>query len=463
MRQSLRCGTASRNRSDVEMRRAFVLDSKALALGRASDVLAIDPKAIGATLALSSAAPEGFGSSELIEGARIACVEVLGPIAQRGDTLCGFFDGYDTIAARLGAALEDPSVDAVVMVIDSPGGDAAGMVEGVRRMRAAVEASGKPVLAYADELAASAAYALATVADDIYIPASGQVGSIGMVMVHVDESAALDMAGVKPTIIRSGPQKYTGSALEPLSAEAQARMKGRVDTMAEQFAALVAGRRGKTPAAWLALEGAVFGGAAAVNAGLADGVASRDQVMAKAARLAGGNKMATIDGKGASPQDVAALEVGRAAMALTGAERSEDALRTLRGWQADAGKAKALEAERAASVAAAEKVERVELVRSMVARGALLPPKAWLPGEKGHAAENGVAEPWASMPIESLRAVAPALEEQPARKAATPAPMKSANAVTPEIEAKARQNGIKPESLVAASSLGLMGSGRGEI
>lgn len=91
--------------------------------------------------------------------ATVAIVGIEGPLAQRAIyDLCGYVDGYDAIAARLQIALENPDVGAVVLRIDSPGGDAQGLEEAVRRMRLAVEQSGKPCMVYVDELAASAAY-----------------------------------------------------------------------------------------------------------------------------------------------------------------------------------------------------------------------------------------------------------------------------------------------------------------
>lgn len=435
-------------------RTPFVLDDKALALGRASDVLAVDPSVLGSTMALRTEEPGSLSYGSTSPGVAVAVVEVFGPLAQRGDRLCGFVDGYDTIGERLDEALE--AADAVVVVIDSPGGDAAGMSAGVRKMRAAVEASGKPVYVYVDELAASAAYALATVGNKIYLGPTCRVGSIGCAAIHVEQSRALQNAGITPTVIRSSPNKMAPNALEPLSDEGRTRMQARVDEMALDFASLVAERRGGTPAGWLAKDAATWTGADAVEVGLADGVASLDEVISMAADAAQGSKSMTIkkaDSVGATLEvqsiDVDALEVGRVALALTGAADSEGAIKALRLWQGAAAKAEALEADRAKAEADAEAKERIELVRGMVARNALAPHKAWISDEKGPRAELGAVEPWASMKMKHLRAAAGAFEAPPARKAS--AADESASVITKDVQAKAKAIGVKPESLAEAA------------
>lgn len=261
---------------------SFVLDSRALARARASQILAIDPRALGQVHALSISA----AGSRVEKAGSVAVIDISGPLSQRAmEHMCGISDGYDSIESRYAAALEDESVTAVVLRIDSPGGDAAGLLESVRRMSEARDKARKPTYAYANELAASAAYALATVANaGIYLPASGAVGSVGTVAVHVDESQALADDGLKVTVFRSGKRKMEGSSIEPLSEEASAAMQAMVDTHAAMFAGVVADARGMKRSDVLALEGAVFMGAEAVKAGLANKVLGFDAVMRLAER-----------------------------------------------------------------------------------------------------------------------------------------------------------------------------------
>lgn len=257
--------------------RPFVL-TPMMALAHASPMLAINPQAIGGAFALPASVPP------LERGAAVAIVRIDGPLMQRETAhLCGVADGYDAIEARFCEALGAPDVGAVVLVIDSPGGDVAGCWEAVRRMRVAREAAGKPVFAYADEMIASAAYALATVADrGVYLPPSGEVGSIGVLCMHMDQSGALASDGLKPTFITSGRKKIWGNSFEPLSDEVLAAMQSDVDLYASQFFALVADATGLSAEAIAALEGACFIGQRAVDVGLAKGLANLENVMSMA-------------------------------------------------------------------------------------------------------------------------------------------------------------------------------------
>lgn len=442
-------------------RTTFTLDAKAIAAARGVGVLALDPRAYNSTLSLRASAPLADWSTPANDTSgdtrsRTALVEVLGPIAQRGDTLCGFYDGWDTIEGRVCRAIESDENDAVVLVIDSPGGSAAGMAESVRRMRAAVEASGKPCFAYADEQATSAAYALATVATKIYMPESGCTGSIGAVIIHAEESAALAESGIAVNVIRSGSRKFEGSSIEPLSSEARASMQANVDAVAMQFASLVADARGGDADRWLALEGRAVRADEAQAKGLVDGVMGLDGVIDLAAAAAEKQAM------GAEKKDAGALsaeiEIGRVALALTGASDAEGAVKTLRAWQSAAARTDVLEAEQAkrdaaaaADVVKAEEAERVELVRGLVARGALTPAKAWKSDDKGPSAENGVAEIWASMKLKTLRATAGAIDAPPGAKAAKPDVER--DATTREMQERAEAYGVSPASLAAADRL----------
>jgi signal peptide peptidase SppA len=264
-------------------RGAFVLTNQ-IARAHASPLLALDGRALGRSFALNDAPPAAPIEAPNALAGNVAVVTIEGPLTQRAAmNMCGYSDGYDAIENRFTDALADESVGAVLLVIDSPGGDAAGLFEAVTRMRAAKVAAKKPVIAYADELIASAAYAIACVADEIYLPRSGEVGSVGVVAIHCDETAANAQAGLKFTLFRSGPRKAEENPLEVLTDVAASAMQGRVNELAKDFFALVAGARGMTPEAVAALGGAVLTGQEAVSRGLANGIASLDQVMAKAA------------------------------------------------------------------------------------------------------------------------------------------------------------------------------------
>jgi len=182
--------------------------------------------------------------------------------------------GYDSIRAAFLCAMEDDAARAVVLDIDSPGGEVAGvfdLVDEIHRARGT-----KPIVAILNEVAYSAAYALASAADRIVVPRTGAVGSVGIIMCHVDWSRALTAAGLAVTFIQYGARKTDGAAEKPLSDEALANFQADVDTLGDLFVETVARNRGISPAVVRSTEAATYLGQAGVSLGLADAVLSPD-------------------------------------------------------------------------------------------------------------------------------------------------------------------------------------------
>ena len=96
----------------------------------------------------------------------------------------------------------------------------------------------------ANEGALSAAYAIASAADRLYVTRTGEVGSIGVVAVHVDESGADAKAGLAWTFVFAGERKVDGNAHEPLSERARTTIQADVDRLYAEFCSLVASNRG---------------------------------------------------------------------------------------------------------------------------------------------------------------------------------------------------------------------------
>jgi len=276
----------------------FVLDQRTLLHHRGGQVLALETRAIGRSFPLvSGPRPStrrrvigsrvtsflGLRSDKKASRSEVAVVEVLGPLSQRSDTFCGWVDGYDAIAVRVAEELERPEVAAVVLRIDSPGGDVAGLEEGIRAIVAARDKAEKPVAVYVDELAASAAYWLAaSVADaGIYAPASAEIGSIGAYTMLVDERGSLERDGVIVKLVRDPAGKDAGNPLDPVFDLALERETERVRDASGRFYAAVSAARGLGVDAVRALNAATFGTQGALEACLVDGVCSFDDVVRK--------------------------------------------------------------------------------------------------------------------------------------------------------------------------------------
>ena len=201
-----------------------------------------------------------------------AVVDIRGPLMKRAEGFWAyFFDDYDRIAARARAAFGS-TCKRVLLRIDSPGGEAAGCFELARELRAMAEASGKELVAYADGLCASAAYALATSASRIEACPTAYVGSIGVFEARVDWTAMTAAQGVKIAMFSSGEEKLDRNPDVAITDEAGARIQAQVDQFAGLFFQLCSELRGGAPEDYRKLRGGIFLGEAALGVGLVDAV-----------------------------------------------------------------------------------------------------------------------------------------------------------------------------------------------
>ena len=180
---------------------------------------------------------------------RIAVVSITGTLVGRSgylDATSGLLS-YGDIGEAIASAIDDPSVRGVILDVNSPGGEVGGLFDLVDQIRAIKAGSDKPLWAVANESALSAAYAVASTADRLYVTQTGEVGSVGVVAVHVDESAADAKAGLAWTFVFAGESKVDGNAHEPLSARARATIQADVDNLYAQLWGLVAANRRLSP------------------------------------------------------------------------------------------------------------------------------------------------------------------------------------------------------------------------
>jgi capsid assembly protease len=172
----------------------------------------------------------------------VAVIPIHGTLLNRFNYSWSFATGYNFIRWQLNAALDDDDVETIVLDVNSPGGEVAGCFELAGDIYAA--RSLKPILAVVDALSASAAYMLSSAASKIYLTPSGRAGSIGVIAMHVDESAMLKEWGLKVTLIFAGKHKADGNPFEPLPDDVKADVQASVDKAYGQFVDLVARNRG---------------------------------------------------------------------------------------------------------------------------------------------------------------------------------------------------------------------------
>lgn len=199
------------------------------------DVREIKGEDIQAMSAASAPAVRQSGS--------IAILPLFGTITHRANMLSEFSGGTSTekFAAQLRQVVSDPTVKAIVIDIDSPGGN----VDGVDELSAEIfkARSQKPIVAVANSMAASAAFWIASAASEVVVIPSGLVGSIGVVAMHRDFSKQIENEGVKITLISAGRFKTEGNELEPLGDEAREAIQKLADHFMGMFVRAVARNR----------------------------------------------------------------------------------------------------------------------------------------------------------------------------------------------------------------------------
>lgn len=218
----------------------------------------------------------------------VAVLPVRGVIAHRMGSLEDSSGGTSSerLAQQYRALMQHDGVSAIVLDVDSPGGAVAGVPELVAEMQALK--GRKPVIAVANSLMASAAYWIASQADEIVATPSSNVGSVGIFTAHKDMSSALEKAGVKVTMFTAGKYKADGLA-GPLSEETKALIQSQVDSAYDSFVKAIAKGRGVDVASVRNGygEGHVLDAKAALAAGMVDRIATLDETLARVVKKYG--------------------------------------------------------------------------------------------------------------------------------------------------------------------------------
>lgn len=197
-------------------------------------------------------------------------------INQFGYTVAGWVTGYQYIERAVARGMADSNVQAIALEVDSPGGEVPGcfeLTDKIYNFR-----SEKPIVAFAS-YAASAAFSLASAADQVVAGRSSFLGSVGVVTMHTDMSQRLDQMGVKVTLIYAGKHKVDGNRFEPLPETVRDRIQSRIDKTYGLFVSTVARNRGMSDEAVRKTEALTYDAEESVEVGFADRVGDLDQEM----------------------------------------------------------------------------------------------------------------------------------------------------------------------------------------
>lgn len=213
----------------------------------------------------------------------VAILPLRGVIANRMNMMSEISGGTssESFGKMFDMAVADSGVKAIILDTESPGG----VVTGTDELSSKIyDARGKkPIIAHVNGYAASAAYWIATAADEVVMTASAEVGSIGVIGVHDDVSAALEKMGVKKTIFKAGKFKGEGNSFGPLSEEAMAYRQQQADSYYDDFVRAVARNRGVSMSAVRDGfgQGRMVRADAAIAEGMANSIATLDETITR--------------------------------------------------------------------------------------------------------------------------------------------------------------------------------------
>jgi signal peptide peptidase SppA len=230
--------------------------------------------------------PEPYAkvSNSAAGGTVVAVIGVYGVLTQRGGIDMDTSEPLTSMAwlsqsVRLAAA--DPTIGAIVLDVDSPGGSVYGVAELADAIFAARDS--KPIAAVCNSLMASAAFWAASQADSVYCTAGGEVGSIGVYTLHTNFAELLKQRGVAIELISAGKFKTEGNPYGPLTDEARAHVQASVDQYYDAFVRAVARGRGsplKNVREGMG-QGRVLQAEQAKAENMIDGIATLGQVISK--------------------------------------------------------------------------------------------------------------------------------------------------------------------------------------
>lgn len=213
----------------------------------------------------------------------VGLVPIYGTITQRADLFTEWSGGTSTeqVGQRIDELAADPNVKAIVLDVDSPGGSVYGVAELADKVRAV--SKDKKVIGVANSEAASAAYWILSQAGEVVVTPSGQVGSIGVYLMHVDQAEELKQLGRSVTLLSAGERKVAGNPYGPLDQLGREELQTSVNDYYDQFTRAVARGRGKAQST--VQNGFGRGGmvraAQAVDEGMADRIATLDDVLGR--------------------------------------------------------------------------------------------------------------------------------------------------------------------------------------
>ncbi|OAM05809.1 MAG: capsid protein [Wolbachia endosymbiont of Dactylopius coccus] len=202
----------------------------------------------------------------------IAIIRIYGVLTKKTEAFDHILDmtSYENIHEEIESALEDKSIETIILEIDSPGGEVNGIFDLADFIYSA--RGKKRIIAIANDDAYSAAYAIVSSAEKVFLSRTSGVGSIGVIASHIDQSGFDEKCGIKYTTVFAGSRKNDLNPHEPVTSESLESLQKEVDRLYEMFVQLIARNRGLSIEKIRSTEAGLYFGEKAVEIGLADGM-----------------------------------------------------------------------------------------------------------------------------------------------------------------------------------------------
>jgi len=216
------------------------------------------------------------GYSGLALGKGVGLIKIHGYIGSGID--------YRRIMRSLETCKKDPKIRAIVLRIDSPGGE----VVSCQEIYQQIKEMNKPTVASFGAVAASGGYYIACACDKIIADPGSITGSIGVLMEFPNFTGFIKKIGVKFEVVKSRKHKDIGSPFREMTEDEKKLLKGVVADVYEQFVdAVVEGRNLPRNEVLQIADGRIFSGRQAKNLGLVDEMGTLQDAIKEAAKLAG--------------------------------------------------------------------------------------------------------------------------------------------------------------------------------
>jgi capsid assembly protease len=224
----------------------------------------------------------------------VAVIGVSGTLVKKASWLdaASGLQSYESIRADFQDAVRDPRIQGILLDVDSPGGEVGGLFDLADEIYNA--RAEKPCFAIADDDAFSAAYAIASSAQRLFVTRTGGVGSVGVIALHLDQSGFDEKVGRKYTAIYAGARKNDFNPHEALSGSAKDELQTEIDRLYDMFVGTVARNREMKPALVRNTEAGLYYAEKAISAGFADQVGTFDDALDAVLEAATARKQARV-------------------------------------------------------------------------------------------------------------------------------------------------------------------------